>query len=118
MKSLSAILLILLLCTAVQGAAAPENSLTGILFFQYRGLFRDLLARQCVYYPTCSHYGQEAIESQGPVLGVMMALERWTRCTSAAYRSGDYRITEGNILADPVNHGEEVICWGRSLLPF
>ncbi|MCK5115641.1 MAG: membrane protein insertion efficiency factor YidD [Candidatus Aegiribacteria sp.] len=89
-----------------------------MLFIQYRGLFRDLLARRCVYYPSCSHYGQDAVQSQGPVLGLMIALERWTRCTSAALRYGDYRTAEGNRLADPLNPGEEVICWGRFLLPF
>lgn len=118
MKLLWAALLIILLPVVAQDAAAPVNSLSDILFIQYRGLFRDLLGRRCVYYPSCSHYGQEAIQSRGPVLGLIMAIERWTRCTSAAFEHGDYRITEGNILADPVNHGEEVICWGRFLLPF
>ena len=118
MKHLSVILLTVLLAAAAVDAAVPENSLSDILFIQYRGLFRDLLARRCVYDPSCSHYGQEAVQSRGPVLGLMIALERWTRCTSAAFGYGDYRITEGNRLADPLNSGEEVICWGRFLLPF
>ncbi|NOQ21422.1 MAG: membrane protein insertion efficiency factor YidD [Candidatus Aegiribacteria sp.] len=111
-------LLILLLPVAGQDANIRDNSLSDILFFQYRGIFRDLLGRRCVYYPSCSHYGQEAIESRGYVFGIMMAIERWTRCTSAAFRYGDYRVTEGDKLADSVNPGEEVICWGRFLLPF
>ncbi len=118
MKYLLVIFLIILLPAAALDSTAPENSLSDILFIQYRGLFRDLLARRCVYYPSCSHYGQETVQSQGPVLGLMIALERWTRCTSAAFGHGDYRITEGNRLADPLNPGEEVICWGRFLLPF
>ncbi len=118
MKLLSIILLTVLLPAAAQDAAVPENSISDILFIQYRGLFRDLLARRCVYYPSCSHYSQEAVQSQGPLLGLMIALERWTRCTSAAFSHGDYRITEGNRLADPLNSGEELICWGRFLLPF
>ena len=131
MKLLLTGLLILLLPAVAQDVITREgidelgnpgdissNHLFDVLFIQYRGLFRDLLGRRCVYYPSCSHYGQEAIESRGPLFGLMMALERWTRCTSAAFSHGDYRITEGNTLADPVNPGEEVICWGQFLLPF
>ncbi len=92
--------------------------LSDVLFIQYRGVFRDLLSRRCVYYPSCSHYGQEAIESKGAVFGLMMALERWTRCSSAAFSHGDYTNYSGYGLADPVNPGEEVTCWGRFLLPF
>lgn len=118
MKFYLLILLLIYLPCIAQDAIISENSLSDILFIQYRGLFRDLLGRRCVYYPSCSHYGQEAIESRGAVFGLMMALERWTRCTSAAFSHGDYRITEGNMLADPVKPGEDVICWGRFLLPF
>lgn len=89
-----------------------------ILFVQYRGVFRDLLGRRCVYSPSCSHYGQEAIRTRGPVFGVMMALERWTRCNSAAFSYGDYTMTERHELIDPVEPGKDVTCWGRFLLPF
>lgn len=95
-----------------------DHSLSDVLFIQYRGVFRDLLARKCVYYPSCSHYAQEAIRSHGAAFGLIMALERWTRCTSSAFSYGDYRITYGNKLEDQVNPGEEVTCWGRFLLPF
>lgn len=89
-----------------------------ILFIQYRGVFRDLLGRRCVYSPSCSHYGQKAIGTRGPVFGVMIALERWTRCNSAAFGYGDYTMTERHKLIDPVEPGKDVTCWGRSLLPF
>ena len=91
---------------------------TDVLFVQYRGLFRDVLGRKCVYSPSCSHYAQEAIGTRGPVFGLMMALERWTRCTSAAFGYEDYIIDSNNKLLDPVEPGEEVTCWGRILLPF
>ena len=89
-----------------------------VLFVQYRGVFRDLLGRRCVYSPSCSHYAQEAIGIRGPVVGVMMALERWTRCNSAAYSYGDYRMIDSHELLDPVEPGKEVTCWGHLLLPF
>ena len=98
--------------------SSDANYLSDILFTQYRVLFRDLLGRRCVYYPSCSHYGQEAVKSKGAVLGMMMAVERWTRCNSAAFSHGDYMRTIGNRLADPVDSGEDVTCWGRLLLPF
>jgi len=94
------------------------NHLSDILFDQYRAIFRDLLARRCVYSPSCSHYGQEAVESEGVLPGLAMALERWTRCSSAAYSHGDYEFTDANKLADPIHPGEVVTCWGRYLLPF
>lgn len=132
MKLLLAGILILLLSAVAQDAIILEgtdesgnssnrngnNHITDILFIQYRVVFRDLLGRRCVYYPSCSHYAQEAIESRGPVFGLMMAIERWTRCTSSAFSYGDYMIYERNVLADPVSPGKEGICWGRSLLPF
>jgi putative component of membrane protein insertase Oxa1/YidC/SpoIIIJ protein YidD len=95
-----------------------DSAFLDILFVQYRGVFRDLLGRRCVYSPSCSNYGQEAIGRRGPVFGVMMALERWTRCNSAAFNYGDYTITERHELVDPVEPGKDVTCWGRFLLPF
>jgi len=98
----------------------PESSigLFDIMFIQYRGIFRDLLGRRCVYYPSCSHYAQKAIGIRGPVVGVMMALERWTRCSPAAYSYGDYLMTGNHELVDPVEPGKEITCWGHFLLPF
>jgi putative component of membrane protein insertase Oxa1/YidC/SpoIIIJ protein YidD len=95
-----------------------DSAFFDILFLQYRGIFRDLLGRRCVYSPSCSHYGQETIGAKGPVFGVMMALERWTRCNSAAFSYGDYMMTEKHKLVDPVESGKDVTCWGRFLLPF
>lgn len=99
-------------------ALESDSGFFDILFIQYRGIFRDLLGRRCVYTPSCSHYGQEAIGTRGPVFGVMMALERWTRCNSAAFSYGDYTMTERHRLVDPVETGKDVTCWGRFLLPF
>jgi uncharacterized protein len=107
--------------TDISAAYTSESAAGGLfdfIFYQYRGIFRDVLARKCVYSPSCSHFGQQAINSHGPVAGLMMALERWTRCTSAAYGYEDYEIADEHRLSDPVNPGKETICWGRYLLPF
>jgi len=104
--------------------AAPYNTdeedagSMDVLFFQYRLVMRDLLGRNCVYSPSCSHYGQEAILESGPLLGTMIALERWTRCHSSSMSSGEYADGPGREVLDPVGRRVEVTCWGRSLLPF
>lgn len=34
----------------------------------------------CRYYPTCSHYALEAVETHGAVLGTVLFLRRFLRC--------------------------------------
>jgi hypothetical protein len=34
----------------------------------------------CRYYPTCSHYGEEAIEKHGALKGAWLTLRRLVRC--------------------------------------
>lgn len=89
-----------------------------VLFFQYRLVMRDLLGRSCIYTPSCSHFGQEAILEKGPLVGTMVALERWTRCHSGSAGSGEYADGPGPTVIDPVSPGMEVTSWGLSLLPF
>ncbi len=94
-----------------------------VLYLQYRAVFGDALGRRCLYSPSCSVYGQEAMRRSGPLLGTMTALERWTRCAPASVACGDYQRVEtgaGMRYADPVDHPDrgEVTSWGRSLLPF
>ncbi|MBN1434592.1 membrane protein insertion efficiency factor YidD [Candidatus Fermentibacterales bacterium] len=95
---------------AVPGAADA-------LLFEYRLLARDLLARRCNFYPSCSIYGQLAISEYGPVVGVIMALERWTRCHASA-REQDYYEPAGSRLSDPVHIMEGLEPWDCLLLPF
>lgn len=95
-----------------------EYSLSDVLFVQYRAVFRDLLGRKCVFSPSCSQYGQEAVHTRGPIIGLMMALERWTRCHPASLGYGDYPKAGMYTVADPVVYREESICWGQFLLPF
>ena len=35
---------------------------------------------RCKYYPTCSQYGIEAIESYGAFIGMIMTIWRFLRC--------------------------------------
>ena len=49
-----------------------------IRFYQRR--ISPLLPPMCRYYPTCSHYALEAVETHGALKGGMMALWRVLRC--------------------------------------
>ncbi len=95
-----------------------ESPLSDVLFVQYRIVFRDLLGRKCIFTPSCSKYGQGAVQTYGLIAGMMMALERWTRCHPASLGYGDYPEAGRYTVADPVNYREESICWGQFLLPF
>ncbi|MBD3369985.1 membrane protein insertion efficiency factor YidD [Candidatus Fermentibacteria bacterium] len=92
---------------------------TDALFYQYRLVVRELLGRKCSFIPSCSRYGQRAISRYGPVLGTMMALERWTRCHSSARRQ-DYYVPSGenSKLLDPIEDYGGFETWDSLLLPF
>ncbi len=121
--SVRGIFLILALTVMIQTAGAdilvePDFSLVDVLFSQYRAVFRPVLGRRCVYYPSCSHYGQESVQRYGFLFGTMMALERWTRCHPGVRFSGEYALTANGQAEDAVLQGEVETCWGRSLLSF
>jgi len=46
----------------------------------YRVTLSGWLGGQCRFYPTCSHYGEDAIRGHGSVRGSAMTLWRIMRC--------------------------------------
>jgi uncharacterized protein len=46
----------------------------------YQYLISPLLGNHCRFYPSCSHYAVEAIETHGPGHGSWLALRRVLRC--------------------------------------
>jgi uncharacterized protein len=46
----------------------------------YRVLFSGSLGGQCRFYPSCSHYGEEAIRTHGAVKGSALTVWRIARC--------------------------------------
>lgn len=46
----------------------------------YRYALSPLLGDNCRFYPSCSHYAQEALESHGAIKGVWLSLRRLLRC--------------------------------------
>jgi putative membrane protein insertion efficiency factor len=46
----------------------------------YRVTLSGWLGGQCRFYPTCSHYAEDAIRTHGAVKGTAMAVWRIARC--------------------------------------
>ena len=51
-----------------------------VLIRGYQRFISPVLPPSCVYQPTCSHYGYEAIETHGIVKGVALTAWRILRC--------------------------------------
>ncbi|VAW88758.1 Membrane protein insertion efficiency factor YidD [hydrothermal vent metagenome] len=52
-----------------------------ILFIKgYQLLISPLLGNNCRFYPSCSHYAQDAIEMHGGVKGLWLTIRRLLRC--------------------------------------
>lgn len=53
----------------------------GILLIRcYRYIASPWVGNQCRFYPTCSHYAEEAIELHGFVKGCLLAAKRLLKC--------------------------------------
>jgi uncharacterized protein len=63
----------------------------------YRRFLSPLVPPSCRYQPTCSAYALEAIQSHGPVRGLMLALRRLSRCHPITFLGGGSGV-------DPVPH--------------
>ena len=65
---------------AARAAGAPVRlALLGLIKL-YRVTLSGWLGGQCRFYPTCSHYAEEAIRVHGAVKGTAMAVWRIARC--------------------------------------
>jgi hypothetical protein len=68
----------------------------------YRRLLSPLIGGQCRFTPTCSRYGEQAIELYGPWRGGWMALKRILRCHPLC--AGGPDPVPGNEDAEPAGH--------------
>ena len=46
----------------------------------YQTTLSPLLPTSCRFYPSCSHYSQEAVEKYGVVKGIWLGIKRLGRC--------------------------------------
>jgi uncharacterized protein len=59
---------------------------------------------RCGFRPSCSHYGYQAIQEQGPIVGIMMIGDRQTRCNIFKEPGPDYPLLPNGKLYDPVSN--------------
>lgn len=66
----------------------PRMLLLGLIRLYQITLSRGLPPNTCRFYPTCSHYGYQAIYKYGAIKGTLMAIWRVLRCNP--FNSGGY----------------------------
>ncbi len=69
----------------------------------YRYFISPMLPQRCIYYPSCSEYSLEALETHGAIKGFILTVKRILRCNPMA--KGGY---------DPV---PEKGCWHNGVNP-
>lgn len=55
-----------------------------LLVHFYRYVISPLLPNRCIYYPTCSTYALEALETHGAIKGTILAVKRVLSCNPLA----------------------------------
>lgn len=65
---------------ALRTAGAPARALFTGLIRVYRVTLSGWFGGQCRFYPTCSHYAEEAIQVHGAVKGTGLGVWRILRC--------------------------------------
>ena len=66
--------------SAVRFLGAPFRFGLIALVRAYRATLSGWLGGQCRFYPSCSHYAEEAIRTQGALRGTALAIWRVGRC--------------------------------------
>lgn len=58
----------------------PLTLIAGSLLYTYQNLISQQLSASCLYHPSCSAFGKEAIEKYGFIKGFFLAADRVNRC--------------------------------------
>jgi putative membrane protein insertion efficiency factor len=74
----------------------------------YQRIVSPLLAPRCRYYPTCSHYAEQAVREYGAMRGGVLACWRLLRCNPLSDGGFDY-VEDQRLFksATPRSHGHE-----------
>lgn len=59
---------------------------------------------RCGFRPSCSRYGCQAIQEQGPIVGILMIGDRLIRCNIFKEPGPDYPMLPNGKLYDPVSN--------------
>jgi putative membrane protein insertion efficiency factor len=83
-------------------AGAPARAVLVGAIRVYRATLSGWLGGQCRFYPTCSHYAEEAVRTHGAVRGSLLASWRLLRCnpfgSGGIDRVPPRRVYDGDIL--------------------
>ena len=90
-------------------AYVPETSSVGVAMHGLIHFYQDFISSaggpdRCGFRPSCSHYGYQAIQEQGPLVGIMMIGDRQTRCNIFKEPGPDYPLLPNGKLYDPVSN--------------
>ena len=64
----------------LRATGAPARAAAIALIHTYRATLSGWLGGQCRFYPSCSHYAEEAIRVRGAIVGIGLAIWRVLRC--------------------------------------
>ncbi|WP_084631961.1 membrane protein insertion efficiency factor YidD [Demequina aestuarii] len=84
-------------------ASVPRLLLVGIIRL-YQLTVSPLLGPRCKYYPSCSHYGLEAVRRHGAMRGFVLASWRVLRCNPWSHGGVDDVPAKGAPLFARVPH--------------
>jgi uncharacterized protein len=90
---------------AFRTAGAPVRALEIGLIRVYRATLSGWLGGQCRFYPTCSHYAEEAIRERGALKGTALAVWRILRCNP--FGDGGIDPVRGTPAYDDVTRGAD-----------
>jgi putative membrane protein insertion efficiency factor len=87
-------------------AGAPARRVLVLSIHIYRATLSGWLGGQCRFYPTCSHYAEEAIRSRGAAIGTLLATWRILRCNPLGAGGVD---RAPGARYDSVSHGRDEV---------
>ena len=90
---------------ALRTAGAPARALELGLIRVYRATLSGWLGGQCRFYPTCSHYAEEAIRERGALMGTALAVWRILRCNP--FGDGGLDPVRGSPSYDDITRGTD-----------
>jgi uncharacterized protein len=73
----------------------------------YRAILSPFLGGNCKFYPSCSHYAEEAIRLHGPRRGMLLAAKRLLRCRPFTKGGYDPVPDRNDFDYHPALHGQE-----------